>query len=155
MFNPRTLVDAYTLARIQEANGLNNIKSNRVLWVPNHYRSNNQGGSAEIAVGFNRNSGFVGNKSQLQGNQRVFQNSPMGVAQNRGGSLSSEKALIPVQKIFQAQMEERRRKGLCYSCDFKWSRGHVCAAPKLFMIEELEVEGEVPLPQQYLEEDGP
>jgi hypothetical protein len=31
----------------------------------------------------------------------------------------------------------------------------VCAAPKLFMIEELEVEGEVPLPQQYLEEDDP
>jgi hypothetical protein len=69
MFNTQTLVDANTLAKIQEENILNNIKSNRALWVPNHYRSNNQGGSAEIAMGFNRNSGFVGNKSQLQGNQ--------------------------------------------------------------------------------------
>jgi hypothetical protein len=34
-------------------------------------------------------------------------------------------------------MEERRRKGLCYSCDAKWSRGHVCEGPKLFLIEEI------------------
>jgi len=32
-------------------------------------------------------------------------------------------------------MEERRRKGLCYSCDAKWTRGHVCQVPKLFLIE--------------------
>jgi hypothetical protein len=32
-------------------------------------------------------------------------------------------------------MEERRRKGLCYSCDSKWTRGHVCAVPKLFLLE--------------------
>jgi hypothetical protein len=27
---------------------------------------------------------------------------------------------------------------LCYSCDAKWSRGHVCDALKLFLIEEVE-----------------
>jgi hypothetical protein len=26
---------------------------------------------------------------------------------------------------------------LCYSCDAKWSRGHVCEGPKLFLIEEV------------------
>jgi hypothetical protein len=46
-------------------------------------------------------------------------------------------ALIPIQKITQAQMEERRRKGLCYSCDSKWSRGHICIVPKLFLIEAI------------------
>jgi hypothetical protein len=35
-------------------------------------------------------------------------------------------------------MDERRKKGLYYSCDAKWSRGHVCDAPKLFLIEEVE-----------------
>jgi hypothetical protein len=44
-------------------------------------------------------------------------------------------ALVSVQKITQAQMEERRRKGLCYSCDSKWTREHVCAVSKLFLIE--------------------
>jgi hypothetical protein len=38
-------------------------------------------------------------------------------------------------------MEERRRKRLCYSCDSKWSKGHVCSVQKLFLIEALE-EGE-------------
>jgi hypothetical protein len=35
-------------------------------------------------------------------------------------------------------MDERRRKGLCYSYDAKWSRGHVSAVPKLILIEEVE-----------------
>jgi hypothetical protein len=39
-------------------------------------------------------------------------------------------------------MEEQRRKGLCYSCDAKWQRGNVCQAPKLFLIEVTEEEGE-------------
>jgi hypothetical protein len=45
-----------------------------------------------------------------------------------------------VQKISPAQVEERKRKGLCFSCDVKWFCGHVCEAPKLFMIEPLEEE---------------
>lgn len=48
--------------------------------------------------------------------------------------------MVLVQKITQAQAEERRRKGLCYSCDSKWTRGHVCAVPKLFLIEAVEEE---------------
>ena len=35
-------------------------------------------------------------------------------------------------------MMERRKKGLCYTCDAKWGRGHVCASPRLFLIEEVE-----------------
>jgi hypothetical protein len=34
-------------------------------------------------------------------------------------------------------MEERRRKGLRYSCDSKWSRGHIFSVPKLFLIEAI------------------
>lgn len=39
-------------------------------------------------------------------------------------------------------MEERKRKGLCYSCDAKWTRGHVCQVPKLFLIESVDQEEE-------------
>jgi len=49
--------------------------------------------------------------------------------------VENPKATIPVQKISPAQVEELKRKGLCFSCDAKWFRGHVCEAPKLFMFE--------------------
>jgi hypothetical protein len=39
-------------------------------------------------------------------------------------------------------MEDRRRRGLCYSCDSKWTRGHVCSVPKLFLIEGLQKDEE-------------
>jgi len=68
----------------------------------------------------------------------MFQNNPI-FGQAKGGDNSW--ALVPVQKISSAQMEERRKNGLCYSCDAKWNIGHVCeGGPKLFLIEEVETE---------------
>ena len=32
-------------------------------------------------------------------------------------------------------MEEKRAKGLCYSCDSKYNKGHKCAEKKLFYID--------------------
>ena len=48
------------------------------------------------------------------------------------------KAVLPAQKISNAKMMEMRKKGLCYTCDAKWSHGHMCASPRLFLIEEIE-----------------
>ena len=33
------------------------------------------------------------------------------------------------------QLEENREKGLCYSCDRKYTKGHKCAEKKLFYID--------------------
>jgi len=52
-------------------------------------------------------------------------------------------------------MEEQRRKGLCYSCDAKWQKGHVCQAPKLFLIEATEEEGEVKQTAEAAAEEDP
>ena len=41
----------------------------------------------------------------------------------------------PSQRIPTAQIEERRRKGLCFSCNEKWVAGHKCKTPKFFMME--------------------
>ena len=38
------------------------------------------------------------------------------------------------------QLEEKREKGLCYSCDSKCTKGHKCAEKKLFYIEYEEEE---------------
>jgi hypothetical protein len=77
------------------------------------------------------------------------------MGQAREGGHNPSKALILVQKVTQAQMEERRRKGLCYSCDAKWQTGHVCQAPKLFLIEVIEEEGEVKQISEATAEEDP
>lgn len=56
-----------------------------------------------------------------------------------GGGAGVPKATVPIQKISQAQMEERRKKGLCYNCDSKWHIGHKCPNPRLFVIEGVEL----------------
>ena len=33
------------------------------------------------------------------------------------------------------QLEEKREKGLCYSCDRKYTKDHKCAKKKLFYID--------------------
>lgn len=39
-------------------------------------------------------------------------------------------------------MEDRLRRGLNYSYGAKWTRGHVCVVPKLFLIEAVQKEDE-------------
>ena len=39
-------------------------------------------------------------------------------------------------------MSERRKKGLCYHSDEKWSVGHKCKSMKLYLIEEVQEEEE-------------
>jgi len=38
------------------------------------------------------------------------------------------------------QLEEKRKKGICYNCDSKYTKGHKCAEKKLFYIEYEEEE---------------
>nr|XP_023922229.1 uncharacterized protein LOC112033677 [Quercus suber] len=44
---------------------------------------------------------------------------------------------FPLQRLTGAQMEERRKQGLCYNCDEKWQVGHKCKGAKLFLLEEI------------------
>jgi hypothetical protein len=59
---------------------------------------------------------------------------------------STQKDFVHVQKISPLQMEERRKNGLCYNYDSKWSPGHWCVVPKLFIIEIVEIlDNEIPV----------
>lgn len=42
-------------------------------------------------------------------------------------------------KIIEAQMLERRRKGLCYFYEEKWHQGHKHIKPKLCLLESMKV----------------
>jgi len=44
---------------------------------------------------------------------------------------------LPLQSLSPTQMEERRRKGLCFNCDEKFQPGHQCKSANLFLLEGL------------------
>jgi hypothetical protein len=43
-----------------------------------------------------------------------------------------------IKRLTQAEQEERRRKGLCYNCDEKYTRGHNRVCQRLFLLEGIE-----------------
>jgi hypothetical protein len=50
----------------------------------------------------------------------------------------------PVRRISSAEARDRREKGLCYYCDDRYTPGHKCTTPQLFMISDVrEVDDEV------------
>ena len=48
---------------------------------------------------------------------------------------NDSKVKLPLQKLTNAQMEERRKQGLRYNCDEKWHLGHKWKGAKLFLLE--------------------
>jgi hypothetical protein len=90
MFKPQTLLVAYGLAKVQE----------EYVLTGKRYRgaTGNFSSSHNFANNMPRSGGFM----------------------NQNSAIGTPKVVVPVQKIFQQQMEERRKKGLCYNCDAKW-----------------------------------
>jgi hypothetical protein len=135
MFKPKSLVEAYSLARIQEECLSNIAKGLRPLGRSAPFFSSTRSMSAELPIG--------------EGKGPLLRANPIGQFRSNASSLglqgsspskgpNANQALVPAQRITQAQMKDRRRRGLCYSCDTKWTRGHVCAVPKLFLIEAVQ-----------------
>ena len=52
----------------------------------------------------------------------------------KDGSVATTKVPQPT-RLTPQQLEEKREKGLCYSCDSKYTKGHKCAENKLFYID--------------------
>ena len=49
------------------------------------------------------------------------------------------KSEIQIKRLTPAQMDERRKRGLCYNCDDKWGVGHKCKNAKLFLLKGLKL----------------
>ncbi|XP_040988925.1 uncharacterized protein LOC121236540 [Juglans microcarpa x Juglans regia] len=54
---------------------------------------------------------------------------------------------MPTKRVFSSQMDEKRKKDLCYHFEEKWNPNHVCKNPKVYLIHA-DDEG----PQPVLEE---
>ena len=52
----------------------------------------------------------------------------------KDGSVPTPRIPQPT-RLAPQQLEEKRVKGLCYSCDSKYSKGHKCVEKKLFYID--------------------
>ncbi|KAG2666849.1 hypothetical protein I3843_15G081700 [Carya illinoinensis] len=115
MFDPTSLMAAYGLAKIQEE---------KVLLYKKHNQRPSTNSYTEPAI--------FKSKTLYQTPQQLTQ------TPSKPANTTSSNAIVPVQKISQNQMKERREKGLCYHCDSKWNPGHRCHNPKLYLIEEVE-----------------
>jgi hypothetical protein len=113
MQGPRNLGEAYALAKIQEEYLATMKRSTRPTYEPSRgswVQSQAQQGAAQVE-----------NKS---GDSKQF----------------SARPSMQVQRLTPMQMSERRKKGLCYNCDERWSSDHRCKDRKLYLIEEVEDE---------------
>uniref|UniRef100_A0A2N9GVS5 Integrase catalytic domain-containing protein n=1 Tax=Fagus sylvatica TaxID=28930 RepID=A0A2N9GVS5_FAGSY len=113
MQGPRNLGEAYALAKIQEEYLTTVKRSTRPTYEPSRgswVQSQAQQGAARVE-----------NKS---GDSKQF----------------SARPSMPVQRLTPMQMSERRKKGLCYNCDERWSSDHRCKNRKLYLMEEVEDE---------------
>eukprot|EP00253_Pinus_taeda_P012985 PITA_12985 len=64
---------------------------------------------------------------------------------------------LKVQKVSPAEMAKRRKQGLCYYCDEKYSTGHKCKEPKFFQIDATDyssTEEDPPLEEHELLEEN-
>ena len=52
----------------------------------------------------------------------------------KDGSVASPRIPQPT-RLTPQKLEEKRAKGICYSCDRKYTKGHKCAEDKLFYID--------------------
>ena len=79
-------------------------------------------------------------KRSVKYQQDLGKNSILGLPKSNGSNgMVETKPSIPIKRITLAQMDERRKKGLCYNCDEKWGPGHKCGNAKLFLLEGIEL----------------
>uniref|UniRef100_A0A2N9EN79 Ty3 transposon capsid-like protein domain-containing protein n=1 Tax=Fagus sylvatica TaxID=28930 RepID=A0A2N9EN79_FAGSY len=113
MQGPRNLGEAYALAKIQEEYLTTVKRSTRPTYEPSRdswVQSQAQQGAARVEI--------------KSGDSKQF----------------SARPSMQVQRLTPMQMSERRKKGLYYNCDERWSSDHRCKDRKLYLIEEVEDE---------------
>eukprot|EP00253_Pinus_taeda_P036412 PITA_36412 len=83
-------------------------------------------------------------------------NRPNFIAKGRPPQAQSTTQTLKVQKVSPTEMAERRKQGLCYYSDEKYSSGHKCKEPKFFQIDATDhspLEEALPLEEPEEEEE--
>ena len=61
----------------------------------------------------------------------------------------------PIKRLNQAEQDERRRLGLCFNCDEKYSRGHNKVCKRFFVLDSLEEDDEDAVDEDTATTDTP
>lgn len=104
MFKPITLVDLFTMAKMQEkTNSVNKQRYTPILPTPKANPVNNYNNRSNTYVARPNNASYVNNGSSYRQNQ------------------------TPYKRLTQKEIEEKRSKNLCFYCDQKYVPGHKCS----------------------------
>lgn len=106
LLRPANLQEAISLAKIQEA-------------------------AIENALRRGKSVARVGNVPLLSNSKKPIESTS--VENTNRNSKSS--GFRPFKKMSSGELEEKRRKGLCYWCDEKYTTGHTCKMKKLYSFE--------------------
>ncbi|XP_042988692.1 uncharacterized protein LOC122316222 [Carya illinoinensis] len=49
-------------------------------------------------------------------------------------SSRGQKGLFPLKKVSPEEMDEKRKKGLCFHCSEKWNHNHVCKSSRVYFL---------------------
>ena len=133
MFNPKTLQEAYSLAKLQEA-----------------ARQGPFCGSSGGSKGFyNKNPGGIMMNSFAKNNTPVISNVAVDHRKNVRPMGAEKRSLNLTPK----QMEEKRSKNLCFWCDERFTPGHRCKNRQLYMLTIQDDEGELENSNEMLKEE--
>jgi hypothetical protein len=140
MLKPNCLSAAFGLARLQEEEVLRRDHNQQVnTWSSNsNYQINQPSYSRLPAPNFYAKPVPI----PIPLDSHSPQPNPAIQPSNNNQNTYNRKPNIPVRRISPTQMQERRKKGLCYFCDERYQPGHRCNRPKIYLIEGMGMEEE-------------
>ena len=77
------------------------------------------------------------NRKSIRYQQESSKTSILGLP--KSNAVLDTKPKIHIKIFTPAQMDDRRKKGLCYNCDEKQGPGHKCKNVKLFLLEGIDI----------------
>lgn len=75
------------------------------------------------------------NSSPMLSTSKAFSDKGSLIGDRSSNNVSNSVGRKPSKKLSNEELEEKRRKGLCYWCDKKYSTDHSCKSKKLYNLE--------------------
>lgn len=75
------------------------------------------------------------NSSPMLSTSKAFSDKGSLIGDRSSNNASNSVGRKPFKKLSNEELEEKRRKGLCYWCDKKYSTDHSCKSKKLYNLE--------------------
>ncbi|XP_026450846.1 uncharacterized protein LOC113350969 [Papaver somniferum] len=124
MFHPPTLLQAFSLARMQEQKCAQQSKPSKPF-------------QRSFTNSFSTSRPYQAPSSPfppkpIQTSTTI--SSPF-TPKSGNSTPKSSPPLPPIKRLKQEQMRIRREKGLCYKCDVVYTPGHICKRQQLFMVQ--------------------